>query len=69
MRFILKHQVYPDNQETADLVRAVLHKHTKMVKIVEKMTFDYEPYKEVVAGFIKKENAEIAGKELEERFK
>lgn len=61
-------KIYPYNKKKADLIRAVMYTHTSAVKIIEKQTFDYEPYVEVWGGFDKKEKMLKAKEEIERRF-
>ncbi len=55
---------YDVSNSSADIFRAVLHKHTKLVS-----KFEGNIWVVIGALFHKKENLEIAQKEIESRFK
>ncbi len=71
IRNYLSFVIYPSDAEKANRVKAALHMHTKHVKIVEKYANDLcssEMYQEVWGAFSYRETAEIATKEINERF-
>jgi cell division protein FtsN len=63
---ILTVEVYPFNQKSADLTRAIMHMHTMHVK-VETRYSNYEPYLIIMGRFVSEENAEICQREIENR--
>jgi hypothetical protein len=64
---------YPvDKKKDADKVRGIMHMHTKHVKVDKQIratgVYGLVEYYTVTGMFIKKDNAEIARKEINERL-